>query len=195
MDEPVPCKAQSMAGIQFVKGVGRRLGVGDTPPAPSAQPGRMAHGREASRGAGPRPEEVISREPWRVCPRTDGHAATDRPHAGCPAAAAVGSGAGDTRTPHGTMDHQTRGDVPGHRHRISRHWRVAPDPDQSVTRTHGAPAVGLRRHRGGLFVLGTQMLAPLHLVPQDTVDTMKENVQWLKEQVRSNSRATRDRQR
>jgi hypothetical protein len=46
-----------------------------------------------------------------------------------------------------------------------------------------------------LLVLGTQKLAQLHLVPQDTVETMKENVQWLKEQVRSNSRATRDRQR
>jgi hypothetical protein len=47
----------------------------------------------------------------------------------------------------------------------------------------------------GLLVLGTQTLAQLHLVPQDTVETMKENVQWLKEQVRPNSRATRDRQR
>jgi hypothetical protein len=46
-----------------------------------------------------------------------------------------------------------------------------------------------------LLVLGTQTLAQLHLVPQDTVDTMKENVQWLKEQVRPNSRATRDRPR
>jgi hypothetical protein len=46
-----------------------------------------------------------------------------------------------------------------------------------------------------LLVLGTQKLAPLHLVPQDTVDTMKENVQWLKEQGKPNSRATRDRQR
>jgi hypothetical protein len=46
----------------------------------------------------------------------------------------------------------------------------------------------------GLLVLGTQKLAQLPLVPQDTVDTMKENVQWLKEQVRPNSRATRDRQ-
>jgi hypothetical protein len=47
----------------------------------------------------------------------------------------------------------------------------------------------------GLLVLGTQTLVQLHLVPQDTVKTMKENVQWLKEQVRPNSRATRDRQR
>jgi hypothetical protein len=47
----------------------------------------------------------------------------------------------------------------------------------------------------GLLVLGTQKLVQLHLVPQDTVETMKENVQWLKEQVRPNSRATTDRQR
>ena len=47
----------------------------------------------------------------------------------------------------------------------------------------------------GLLVLGTQMLAQLHLVPQDTVETMKENVQWPKEEVRPNSRATRDRPR
>jgi hypothetical protein len=47
----------------------------------------------------------------------------------------------------------------------------------------------------GLLVLGKQKLVQLHLVPQDTVKTMKENVQWLTEQVRPNSRATRDRQR
>jgi hypothetical protein len=47
----------------------------------------------------------------------------------------------------------------------------------------------------GLLVLGKQKLVQLHLVPQDTVETMKENVQWLTEQVRPNSRATRDRQR
>ena len=47
----------------------------------------------------------------------------------------------------------------------------------------------------GLLVLGKQTLVQLHLVPQDTVKTMKENVQWLTEQVRPNSRATRDRQR
>ena len=47
----------------------------------------------------------------------------------------------------------------------------------------------------GLLVLGKQTLVQLHLVPQDTVKTMQENVQWLKEQVRPNSRATRDRQR
>jgi Putative Actinobacterial Holin-X, holin superfamily III len=47
----------------------------------------------------------------------------------------------------------------------------------------------------GLLVLGKQTLVQLHLVPQDTVKTMKENVQWLTEQVRPNSRVTRDRQR
>jgi hypothetical protein len=47
----------------------------------------------------------------------------------------------------------------------------------------------------GLLVLGKQKLMQLHLVPQDTVETMKENVQWLKDQVRPNSRATRDRPR
>lgn len=47
----------------------------------------------------------------------------------------------------------------------------------------------------GLLVLGKQKLVQLHVVPQDTVKTMKENVQWLKEQVRPHSRATRDRQR
>jgi Putative Actinobacterial Holin-X, holin superfamily III len=47
----------------------------------------------------------------------------------------------------------------------------------------------------GMLVLGKQTLVQLHLVPQDTVKTMKENVQWLTEQVRPNSRVTRDRQR
>ena len=41
----------------------------------------------------------------------------------------------------------------------------------------------------GLLVLGTQTLAQLHLVPQDTVETMKENVEWLKEQVTANGRS------
>jgi hypothetical protein len=62
---------------------------------------------------------------------------------------------------------------------------------------HGAPAVGLRWHRGGLLaaggigllVLGTQTLAQLHLVPQDTGETMKENVQWPKEEVIANGRS------
>ena len=46
-----------------------------------------------------------------------------------------------------------------------------------------------------LLVLGKQKLAHIHLVPQNTVETIQENVQWLKEQVIPNSRATRDRQR
>jgi hypothetical protein len=45
-----------------------------------------------------------------------------------------------------------------------------------------------------LLVPGQQKLARIHLVPQNTVGTMQENVQWLKEQIRPNSRATRDRQ-
>ena len=46
-----------------------------------------------------------------------------------------------------------------------------------------------------LLVLGKQKLARIHLVPQQTVETMQENVQWLKEQVMPNSLAARDRQR
>ena len=44
---------------------------------------------------------------------------------------------------------------------------------------------------GVLLVLGQRKLARMRLVPQDTVETMKENVQWIKEQVRHNGRATR----
>jgi hypothetical protein len=40
-----------------------------------------------------------------------------------------------------------------------------------------------------LLVLGKRRLAPRHLVPQHTVDTMKENVQWLKAQVTTNGRS------
>jgi hypothetical protein len=47
---------------------------------------------------------------------------------------------------------------------------------------------------GVLLLLGKQKLARMHLVPQDTAETMKENVQWIKEQVRLNGRSTRDRQ-
>jgi hypothetical protein len=47
---------------------------------------------------------------------------------------------------------------------------------------------------GVLLILGKQKLAHMHLVPQDTVATMKENAQWIKEQVRPNGRSTRDRQ-
>jgi len=34
-----------------------------------------------------------------------------------------------------------------------------------------------------LLVLGKRKLARLHLVPQQTVETMQENVQWIKSQV------------
>jgi Putative Actinobacterial Holin-X, holin superfamily III len=44
---------------------------------------------------------------------------------------------------------------------------------------------------GVLLVLGKRKLARMRLVPQDTVETMKENVQWIKEQVRHNGRSTR----
>jgi hypothetical protein len=40
----------------------------------------------------------------------------------------------------------------------------------------------------GLLVFGQQKLAQLHPVPQDTVETMKENVQWLKEEVTANGK-------
>jgi hypothetical protein len=46
---------------------------------------------------------------------------------------------------------------------------------------------------GVLLVLGKQKLARMHLVPRDTAETMKENVQWIKEQVRRNGRSTQDR--
>jgi membrane protein implicated in regulation of membrane protease activity len=46
-----------------------------------------------------------------------------------------------------------------------------------------------------LLVLGKQKLARMHLVPQDTVETMKENVQWIKEQVTANGRSTSGGQR
>jgi hypothetical protein len=46
-----------------------------------------------------------------------------------------------------------------------------------------------------LLVLGKQKLARIHLVPQNTVETIQESVQWLKEQVMPNSLATRDRPR
>jgi hypothetical protein len=48
---------------------------------------------------------------------------------------------------------------------------------------------------GVLLVRGQRTLARRHLVPQNTVEIMQENVQWLKAQVTANSRATRDRQR
>jgi hypothetical protein len=46
---------------------------------------------------------------------------------------------------------------------------------------------------GVLLVLGKRKLARMHLVPQDTAATMKENVQWIKAQVRRNGRSTQDR--
>ena len=45
---------------------------------------------------------------------------------------------------------------------------------------------------GVLLVLGKRKLARMRLVPQDTMETMKENVQWIKEQVRHNGRSTTD---
>jgi Putative Actinobacterial Holin-X, holin superfamily III len=41
----------------------------------------------------------------------------------------------------------------------------------------------------GLLVLGTRKLAHVHVVPQNTVDTMKENIQWLKGQVTASGRS------
>jgi hypothetical protein len=46
---------------------------------------------------------------------------------------------------------------------------------------------------GVLLMLGKQKLARLHLVPQDTAETMQENVQWITAQVRRNGRSTQDR--
>jgi hypothetical protein len=48
---------------------------------------------------------------------------------------------------------------------------------------------------GVLLVLGKQKLAHIHLVPQDTVETMQENAQWIKEQVTPNGRLTSGEQR
>jgi Putative Actinobacterial Holin-X, holin superfamily III len=45
-----------------------------------------------------------------------------------------------------------------------------------------------------LLVIGKQKLAHLDLVPQDTMVTMKENVQWIKKQVTANGTSERDRQ-
>jgi len=38
----------------------------------------------------------------------------------------------------------------------------------------------------GLLVPGKQQLARMPLVPQATVETMKENMQWIKDQARTN---------
>jgi Putative Actinobacterial Holin-X, holin superfamily III len=48
---------------------------------------------------------------------------------------------------------------------------------------------------GVLLVLGKQKLAHMHLVPQDTVETMQENAQWIKEQLTPNGRLTSGEQR
>lgn len=42
-----------------------------------------------------------------------------------------------------------------------------------------------------LLVIGKNKLARIHLVPQETVETMKENVQWIKEQVTANGTSKR----
>jgi hypothetical protein len=46
-----------------------------------------------------------------------------------------------------------------------------------------------------LLVLGKQKLARLHVVPQQTVETMQENVQWIAAQVRANGASKSSRQR
>jgi hypothetical protein len=43
-----------------------------------------------------------------------------------------------------------------------------------------------------LLVQGLRQLAHVHGMPQNTVDTMKENVQWLKGQVTANGRSRSD---
>jgi O-antigen/teichoic acid export membrane protein len=48
---------------------------------------------------------------------------------------------------------------------------------------------------GVLLVLGKQKMARLHLVPQKTVETMQENVQWITEQGRANGTAKSSRPR
>jgi hypothetical protein len=42
-----------------------------------------------------------------------------------------------------------------------------------------------------LLVLGKNKLARIHMVPQETVKTMKENVQWIKERVTADGVAKR----
>jgi hypothetical protein len=44
---------------------------------------------------------------------------------------------------------------------------------------------------GVLLVLGKRKLARLHLVPQDTVETMKENIRWVTARVTVNGRSTK----
>jgi len=45
-----------------------------------------------------------------------------------------------------------------------------------------------------LLVMGKQKLAHLHLVPQNTAETMQENLQWIKKQVTANGTPDGDRQ-
>jgi putative superfamily III holin-X len=45
-----------------------------------------------------------------------------------------------------------------------------------------------------LLVIGQHKLARLHLVPQNTAETMQENVQWIKKQVTADGTSERDRQ-
>jgi hypothetical protein len=45
-----------------------------------------------------------------------------------------------------------------------------------------------------LLVIGKQKLAHLHLVPQDTAETMQENLQWIKKQVTANGTSEGGRQ-
>jgi Putative Actinobacterial Holin-X, holin superfamily III len=45
-----------------------------------------------------------------------------------------------------------------------------------------------------LIVIGKQKLAHLHLVPQDTAETMQENLQWIKKQVTANGTSEGGRQ-
>jgi hypothetical protein len=46
-----------------------------------------------------------------------------------------------------------------------------------------------------LLVLGKHKLASIHLAPQETVGTMKENVLWIKTRVRANGTSERSGQR
>jgi hypothetical protein len=49
--------------------------------------------------------------------------------------------------------------------------------------------------RVALLVLGKNKLAYVHLAPQETAETMKENVLWIKTQVRANGTSDRSRRR
>jgi nucleoid-associated protein YgaU len=158
-----------MGLIEFVKDVGQQLGVGDTPPAQSAQAPATPPGSEAQQVAAlVRLVEQMGLTVEELGIQVDGERVTlrgtadsqetrekvvllvgnvqgvgqvdDQRQVAQPAPearfytvkrgdtlskiAAAGSGAGDTRTPTCTADQHTRGDVPGHWHRASRHRRV-----------------------------------------------------------------------